>query len=261
MPRLGLGTWPFDDAEAERVIADALQAGYRLVDTAWAYHNERGVGRGVKASGIPREDVFITSKFDLPAHSIAGVREAYGDAIGKLGVDYLDLFLIHWPNPWADKYVDAWRGLIALLESGDVRAIGMSNFTPAHLERVVGETGVVPDVDQVELNPWTGRRDVREYNAAHGIVTQSWGPIGQGGGLLDDPVIVDVAARNDCTPAQAVLAWHLANGLAVVAKSGDANRLRSNLAAVDITLPADDIAALDALDGRQRPTDPERFGH
>ena len=262
MPRIGLGTWPMDDVESERVIAYAIAAGYRLIDTAENYGNERGVGAGIRASGIPRGDVFVTTKFNREWHSVSGVATAFERSAERLGVDYVDLLLIHWPNPDQDRYVEAWQGLVALLEAGSVRAIGVSNFTPAHLDRIIAATKVVPDVNQVQLNPRVTKRAVREYDSAHGIVTQSWSPIGQGNDLLGSPEVVAAAEREGCSPAQVVIAWHLAHGLSLVPKSSDPARLGANLAAAGITLDPATVAALDAMDGQESaPLDPEVFGH
>lgn len=262
MPRIGLGTWPMDDVESERVIADAIAAGYRLIDTAENYGNERGVGAGIRASGIPRGDVFVTTKFNREWHSVSGVATAFERSAERLGVDYVDLLLIHWPNPDQDRYVEAWQGLVALLEAGSVRAIGVSNFTPTHLDRIIAATEVVPDVNQVQLNPRVTKRAVREYDSAHGIVTQSWSPIGQGNDLLGSPEVVAAAEREGCSPAQVVIAWHLAHGLSLVPKSSDPARLRANLEAASITLDPATVAALDAMDGQESaPLDPEVFGH
>jgi 2,5-diketo-D-gluconate reductase A len=262
MPRIGLGTWPMDDAEAERVIADAIMAGYRLIDTAENYGNERGVGAGVRASGIDRADVFITTKFNREWHSVEGVRQAFEQSAERLGVEYIDLLLIHWPNPDQDRYVDAWRGLIGLLDAGLVRAIGTSNFLPHHLGRLVEETEIAPDVNQIRVTPRAAQRDVWAADAEFGIVTQAWSPLGQGNDLLTHGTIEDLATRNYCTPAQAVLAWHLAHGLSVVPKSSDPTRLRENLAASDIHLSSAYLAILDAMDGSETPDpDPDIFGH
>jgi 2,5-diketo-D-gluconate reductase A len=262
MPRIGLGTWPMDDAEAERVIADAITAGYRLVDTAENYGNERGVGAGVRASGIARGDLFLTSKFNREWHSVAGVAEAFERSAERLGVDYIDLFLIHWPNADQDRYVEAWEGLVALLEAGSVRSIGTSNFKPAHLKRIIHATSVPPDVNQVQLNPRVAQRATVEFDSFHGIVTQSWSPIGQGNDLLESSEVVAGAAREGCTPAQVVIAWHLAKGLSAVPKSSNPDRLRANLAASSITLQAETVAALDSMDGQEgSPLDSDVFGH
>ncbi|MBK9741284.1 MAG: aldo/keto reductase [Actinobacteria bacterium] len=261
MPRIGLGTWPMDDRESERVIADAIAGGYRLIDTAENYGNEKGVGAGVRASGVDRGDLFITTKFNREWHSVAGVSEAFQRSAERLGVDYIDLLLVHWPNTDQDRYVEAWAGLVALLDSGSARAIGVSNFKPAHLARIIEATSVTPDVNQVQLSPLVARREIREFDAAHGIVTQSWSPIGQGNDLLRSPEVLAAAEREGCTPAQAVLAWHLAHGLSVVPKSSDPVRLRENLAAAGIRLSPETMAALDGMDGREAPIDSDEFGH
>jgi 2,5-diketo-D-gluconate reductase A len=262
LPRIGLGTWPMDDGEAEAVIADAIEAGYRLIDTAESYGNERGVGLGIRASGIDRADVFVTSKFNREWHSVAGVAEAFERSAERLGVDYVDLFLIHWPNPDQDRYVEAWQGLLALHEQGLVRAIGTSNFTPAHLARLVEETAQAPDVNQIRVTPMAAQRATWAADAEYGTVTQSWSPLGQGNELLRDATIDDIATRNVCTPAQAVLAWHLSHGLSVVPKSSDPTRLRENLAAADVHLSHAYLEILDALDGREAADpDPDVFGH
>jgi 2,5-diketo-D-gluconate reductase A len=262
MPRIGLGTWPMDDAESERVVADALAAGYRLIDTAENYGNERGVGAGLRASGLPRDEVFVTTKFNRRWHSVGGAAAAFEASAERLRVDYVDLLLIHWPNPDQDRYVQAWQGLLALHGAGLVRAIGTSNFTPAHLSRLAAETGQVPDLNQVQLNPRYAQSATRAFDASHGIVTQSWSPIGQGNDLLAEPTVLAVAGRTGCTPAQAVLAWHLSHGLAVVPKSSDPSRLRANLAAADVVLDESDVAALDAMDGTETTEfHPDAFGH
>ncbi len=262
LPRLGLGTWPMEDAEAERVVATAFEMGYRLVDTAFNYGNERGVGRGVRASGVPREQVFVTTKFNRSSHSVDGVAEAFEGSAERLGLDYVDLMLVHWPNPDQDRYVDAWRGLVALLESGRLRAIGVSNFKPAHLDRLIAETGVVPDLNQVQLSPQLTRDAVRAYDAGHGIVTQSWSPLGQGNDLLRQPVVTATAEKYGRAPGQVVLAWHLALGLAAVPKSSDPRRLRENLDALHLVLDPADVVALSALDqGEAAAVDSDVFGH
>jgi 2,5-diketo-D-gluconate reductase A len=262
IPLIGLGTWPLDDAGAETAVARALETGYRHVDTAYAYGNERGVGRGLRASGVPREEVFVTSKFDVQWHSVDGVQEAFRMSVDKLGTDYLDLFLIHWPNPGRDRYVDAYRGLVRLLEQGHVRAIGISNFKPVHTDRVLDATGVVPDVNQIELDPRHVRAEVRSYHARKGIATESYSPLGQGRGLLEEPVVVRLAERRGRTPAQVVLRWHVQQGLIAIPKSADRERQRENLAVFDFELTADELAELSALDrGEGDVTDSDSFGH
>lgn len=262
MPRLGLGTWPLKGDDAARVVAGALDSGYRLVDTAFAYGNEDGVGRGIKASSVPREDVFVTTKFNKESHSVAGVHKAFADSAHALGVDYIDLMLIHWPNPAYDHYVDAWRGLIELLEAGDVRAIGLSNFKPAHIDRLLAETGVVPDVDQIQLNPGVTREGPRAYNAEHGIVTESWSPLGPGSDLLTEPVITGLAQKLGRTPGQIVLRWHIELGLVTIPKSGNLDRIRTNLDIFDFALTPEDVDAISSLDkGEAAATDSDTAGH
>jgi 2,5-diketo-D-gluconate reductase A len=263
MPRLGLGTWPMDDAEAERVVADAVGAGYRLVDTAEKYGNEQGVGRGLKHSGVPREELFVTTKFDRRWHGRDLVAPALDRSLDRLGLDHVDLLLVHWPNPGHDRYVPAWEGLVGLLGSGRVRAIGTSNFKPAHLDRIIAATGVVPDVNQIQLNPYVTREAARAHHARLGIVTESWSPIGgRDHDVLADPVVRGIAERTGRTPAQVVLRWHLELGLVTVPKSSDPARLRQNLEVVDLRLDAEDVAALSALDrGEAAAVDSDTFGH
>lgn len=262
MPRVGLGTGPLRGDDAVTSVAEALDAGYRLVDTAFAYGNEAEVGRGLASSGVPREDVFITTKFNKQSHSVAGVHQAFADSTRLLGVDYLDLLMIHWPLPAHDQYVEAWRGLVELLEKGDVRAIGMSNFKPAHLDRLIAETGVTPDVNQIQLNPRLGRVETRAYNAAHGIVTESWSPLGAGSDLLAEPIIVSLAERYARTPAQIVLRWHIELGLVTIPKSSSPERLRANIDIFDFSLSADDVEAIASLDqGEDAATDSDKAGH
>jgi 2,5-diketo-D-gluconate reductase A len=262
MPQLGLGTWPMSSAEAERAVPTAIEAGYRLVDTAHAYGNEEGVGAGLRASDVPREELFVTTKLNAEWHGVREVREAFADSTRKLGVEYLDLYLIHWPNPAQDRYVDAWRGLGRLLDEELVRAIGVSNFKSAHLERLLESTGVAPDVNQIELNPYLVRTEPRGFHAQHGIVTQSYSPIDRGGDLLREPVVVAAAEHPGRTPAQVVLRWHVQQDLTVAVKSSDPQRQAENLAVFDFELSADEMAALSALDrGEAAATDSDTFGH
>lgn len=262
IPEIGLGTWPMSDDEAERCVPEAIALGYRLIDTASAYRNETGVGRGIKASGVARDELFVTSKFSAEYHGVELVRDTFAASVGRLGLDYLDLLLIHWPNPWLDRYVEAWRGLGNLLEAGLVRAIGVSNFKPAHLERLLEEVGIVPDVNQIELNPHVTRAELRAYDESAGILTQSWGPLGRGKGLLDEPAIREVAAAIGRTPAQVVLRWHLDLGLVTVPKSSSPARMAENLDVFDFRLTSDQIDALSGLDrGEDTAVDSDTYGH
>ena len=263
IPQLGLGTWPLDDAQAERVIADAVEAGYRAVDTAENYGNERGVGRGLRASGVPREELFVTTKLNKRWHGVELAAEALDASLERLGLDYVDLLLIHWPNPEQDQYVQAWQGLVRLLEQGRLRAIGTSNFKPAHLQRLLDETGVGPDVNQIQLNPTVARAEARAFHELHGIVTQSWSPLGgEGADVLGEPVVQEMAERYGRTPAQVVLRWHLELGLVAVPKSGNPTRLRQNLEVTDFALDPVDVETLTGLDrGESAAVDSDSFGH
>lgn len=263
LPRLGFGTSPMNDADTERAVGVALEAGYRLIDTAENYGNERGVGRAVRASALPREDVWVTTKLNKRWHGVDLVAQALDGSLQRLGLDYVDLLLIHWPNPDQDRYVDAWRGLAQLLEQGRVRAIGTSNFKPAHLDRLLAETGVPPDLNQIQLNPFTTRDGARAYDAEHGIVTQSWSPLGgRRANVLADPAINAVASRLGRTPAQVVVRWHLQLGLAVIPKSSDPNRIRANADVWDFALSEEDMTTISGLDqGEGAATDSDAFGH
>ncbi|MCW2956157.1 MAG: oxidoreductase [Thermoleophilia bacterium] len=258
MPRLGLGT----STHAATAVEHGLRAGYRLVDTAFAYDNEVAVGEALRRAGTPREDVFITSKFNRDDHGRREVAAALERSLEQIGLDYLDLLLIHWPNPAQDAYVDAWLGMIDLLETGRVRAIGVSNFKVAHLERLIEATGVAPHVNQIELNPHVQRREVRAFHARHGIATQAWSPLGRGGDLLAEPVIQAIATKQGRTPAQVVLRWHLQSGVSAIPRSEDAGRQRENLGAFDFELGADDMESLVSLDrGESFAADSDVVGH
>ncbi len=254
MPRLGMGTWQIPDPQAALIVRRGLDLGFRLVDTAAIYGNERGVGDGLKAA-----DAFVTTKLWNDRHD--DVEAALDESLALLGRDSVDLYLIHWPVPATDAYVGAWEAMIRLRDAGKTRSIGVSNFLPDHLDRIIAATGVTPAVNQIELHPHFQQRDARAFHDAHGIVTQSWSPIGQGKGVLDEPAIVGIARKHHRSAAQVVIAWHLAHGLSVIPKASSAEHLSDNLAALDLTLDEDDVAAIDALDradGRMGP-DPRDF--
>ncbi|GAB3953001.1 aldo/keto reductase [Kribbella albertanoniae] len=260
MPRIGLGTSPMNDADAERAVLQALELGYRLIDTAENYRNETGVGRALRQA--PRDELFVTSKFNKRWHSVDGVRTAFEASAEKLGVEYLDLLLIHWPNPDQDQYVDAWRGLITLREAGLVKAIGTSNFKPTHLQRLIDETGVAPEVNQVQLSPVWAKPAEREFHAAHGIVTEAWSPLGKGTDLLDNPILQEIAKEHGRTPGQVILRWETQQDVVPIPKSADPGRLAENLAVFDFDLSPVQLAALTALDGTAKTAaDSDRFGH
>lgn len=261
MPQVGLGTWPMDDAQAAIAVTAALAMGYRLIDTAENYGNERGVGEGIRRSGVSRSEIFVTTKFNRQWHSIDGARRACEASLARLGLDYLDLLLVHWPNPDQDRYVEAFQGLVRLLDAGQVRSIGTSNFKPAHLQRLFDQ-GMVPHVNQIQLDPYHRRDDLVAIHRARGIATETWSPLGRAGAMLADPAIVAAARRHGRTPAQVVLRWHTQQGFVTVPKSADPKRQAENLDLFGFTLSADDMAALDALD-RPDPAmfDADSFGH
>ncbi|MBB4154818.1 2,5-diketo-D-gluconate reductase A [Sphingomonas jinjuensis] len=254
MPQLGMGTYQIPDAQAATIVRQGIDAGFRLVDTAAIYDNERGVGEGVKAT-----DVFLTTK--LWNDRQGDPRAALDESLALLGVDAVDLYLIHWPVPTADRYVDAWKSLVSLRDAGLTRSIGVSNFLPEHLDRIIEATGVTPAVNQIELHPRFQRREEVAYHQAAGIVTQSWSPIGQGKSLLTDPVIEKIAGKHARSPAQVVIAWHLAKGYSVIPKASSHDHLTDNLAAQDLTLDDEDMVALDGMDcGERLGPDPKTFG-
>jgi len=229
LPALGLGTWPMSDAEAERAVSEALDLGYRLVDSATNYRNESGVGRGVARSGAPREEVVVTTKLPGRHHGYEETLASFEESRSRLGLEYVDLYLIHWPLPRVGKYVDSWRAMIKLREEGLVRSIGVSNFTVEHIERLEKETGVLPSVNQIELHPFFPQDELRAFHTAKGIRTESWTPLGRGTGLLDDPVVIGIAEAFGVTPGQVVLRWHTQLGAVPIPKSSDPERQRHNL--------------------------------
>lgn len=261
MPQLGLGTWPMNDAEAAVAVANALNMGYRLIDTAENYDNERGVGEGIRRSHINRADVFVTTKFNRKWHSVAGARQACEASLERMGLDYIDLLLVHWPNPDQNRYVEAFEGCVRLLEAGLVRAIGTSNFKPAHLQRLFDQ-GMVPHVNQIHLDPYHTRDDVVAVHRARGIVTEPWSPIGRANTLLNEAVIVEAAQRHGRSSAQIILRWHVQQGYVPVPKSADPVRQAENLNVFDFSLSAAEMGAISALD-RPDPNmlDSDVFGH
>lgn len=262
IPMLGLGTWPMNDVEAAAAVAQALRLGYRLIDTAENYENERGVGEGIRASGVPREQVFVTTKFNKKWHSFEGAAEACHASLQRLGLDYIDLLLVHWPNPDQDRYVEAFQGLVKLLEAGKVRAIGTSNFKPAHLQKLF-DHGLVPHLNQIHLDPYHTRADLVAIHQAKGIVTESWSPLGRNNTtMFAEPAIASVAEKYGRTAAQIVLRWHTQLGYIPAPKSADAQRQADNLNIFDFSLTAAELAAISALD-RPDPEmlDADQFGH
>lgn len=262
MPVLGLGTWPLDDAAAADAVAAAASAGYRLFDTATRYGNEAGVGAGLRRSGLARDEVFVTTKLDGPFQGDDRAVAGLDAALDRMGLDDVDLLLIHWPLPARGLYVSTWRTFERLHESGRARAIGVSNFTPAHLDELARTCDVVPAVNQIQVNPHVQRADAWADHTTRRVVTQSYGPLGGNGApVLEEPALAEIAERHGRSRGQVVLRWHVQHGLAPVPKTSDPDRMVENAAIFDFELTADDMAAIDALARPGAGVDPERSGH
>ncbi|KMS71705.1 aldo/keto reductase [Streptomyces viridochromogenes] len=257
IPAVGLGTWPMDDTEAEQAVGDALELGYRLVDTATNYRNETGVGRGIARSGVSREELVVTTKLPGRHHGYEETLASFEESRARLGLDYVDLYLIHWPLPRVDRYVESWKAMIKLREDGLVRSVGVSNFTAGHIERLGKETGVLPSVNQIELHPLFPQAELRAFHADRGIVTESWSPLGRGTDLLDDPVVGAVAEAHGVTPGQVVLRWHVQLGAVPIPKSGDPGRQRANLDVFGFELSPAQMTAIADRAHRRLGGDPE----
>ncbi|GAB2606136.1 aldo/keto reductase [Pseudactinotalea suaedae] len=252
IPQLGYGVWRVPDDEAQPAVEEALRVGYRLIDTAAIYGNERGVGRAIAASGIAREDIYLTTKLWNADQGYDTTLRAHEASLKRLAVDTIDLYLIHWAAPPLGKYVDTWKALVHLHEQGAVGSIGVSNFHAPHLQEIIDATGVTPVLNQVECHPYLQIEQLRAWNAAHQIATQAWSPLGAGKGMLEDPVLTEIAERRDATPAQVVLAWHIAQGNVVIPKSVTPSRIAENWAALAVQLEPEDIDAIEGLERGER---------
>lgn len=263
IPVLGLGTSPMNEAETATAVRTALQLGYRLVDTASQYGNEGGVGRGIRESGIHRSEVIVTTKLRGADHGYQATKAALHASLKRLGLDYVDLYLIHWPLPKQGKYVESYRAMLSLRGEGLIRSVGVSNFTKAHIEQLDAETGVLPAVNQIQLSPATPRAALRTYLERHGIVTQSWSPLGRKEGVHKAPVVRELAQRYDRTAEQVILRWHVQQDLVAIPKSSDPERQKANLAIFDFELSSEDMSRMRALDigasGVVNPDDHEEF--
>ena len=262
LPAMGLGTYRLAGAAGAAAVTRAIAAGYRLIDSAFSYENEGAVGRGVRESNVPRSSLIVTSKLPGRHHERAAALETIEESVFRTGLDAIDLYLIHWPNPRADRYVEAWGALIEARERGLVRHIGVSNFLPEHLERLERETGVRPVVNQIELHPFFPQEEAVAAHRELGILTEAWSPVGRAGEVTGHPVITGIAAAHGVTPVQTILAWHVARAVVPLPKSQDALRQRENLAAPDVALTSDEVAAITALgrpDGRLRDLDPAHY--
>ena len=260
IPRYGYGTFRIDDAEVAAAVTAALDTGYRLIDTAVGYHNEVGVGQAIAASELKREDIFLTSK--VWDHGYDEVRRNLDESLERLGTDYLDLYLLHWPRPGVDKYVESWRALVDARSEGLIRSAGVSNFTIDHLARVEAETGTAPEINQVELHPYFSQPELRAYHDEHGVITESWGPLGlRAEGLFEEPAVQAAAEAQGRTPAQVVLRWNLQRGNVVIPKSATPARIQENWEVLDFDLTEGELASIDALDtGRRQGGDPLEVG-
>ncbi len=260
LPAIGFGTYPLRGAEGVEAITSAIRTGYRLIDTAVNYENEAEVGEALRRAGVPRDELVVTSKIPGRHHAHADAIASTKESVHRLGLDHLDLHLIHWPNPGVDRYVEAWQALVDLREQGVVRSIGVSNFTEAHLDRVVAETGVVPAVNQIELHPYFPQEQMRAANEARGIVTESWSPMGKRQAPFDEPAVRDAAATHAVTPGQVILRWQHQIGAVPIPKSATPARQAQNLDLEGFTLTEAEVAAITALgrpDGRLFGGDPD----
>lgn len=259
LPPIGFGTGRAHGLAGIESLHSAFEAGYRLLDSAFNYENEGTVGRAVRTAGIPRDEFIVTSKLPGRRHARAEATFTIEESLFRTGLDHIDLYLIHWPNPRVDKYVEAWEALIDARERGLIRHIGVSNFLPEHIERLEAETGVRPVVNQIELHPWFPQESAVAYHRERGIITEAWSPLGRGNGVTADPVIERIAAGHDVSPAEIVLAWHVARGVVPIPRSASPERQRLNIAAAHIELSAEEIALITALgrpDGRLADQDP-----
>lgn len=251
-PQLGFGVFQIPNDDTAQAVDTALKAGYRSLDTAAIYKNEEGVRQGIERSGVARGDIFLTTKLRNSEQGFDSTLRAFDTSVKKLGTDYLDLYLIHWPTPKHDRYVDTWKAFIRLRDEGRIRSIGVSNFQPDHLDRIVRETGVTPVVNQIELHPDFAQNDVVAANRKHKVITEAWSPLGQGGDLLKNETLVALGKKYGKSPAQVVLRWHVQLGHMVIPKSATPERIRSNIEVFDFKLSDEDMAAIAKLDAGKR---------
>jgi 2,5-diketo-D-gluconate reductase A len=260
MPQLGFGVFQVPNEETAAAVSAAFEAGYRAIDTAAMYRNEEGVAKAIADSGIPRDELFITTKLNNDGHGYDDALRAFEASRTRLRLDYVDLYLIHWPLPAQDRYVDTWRAFEKLRSDGLARSIGVSNFQPAHLQRLLDETDVVPALNQIELHPYLTQEALRAFDAEHGIATEAWSPIAKGGELLSDPAITSLAEKYGKTPAQIVIRWHLQLGNVVIPKSVTPARIKENIDVFDFELADDDVTSISELNRDERTgPDPDTF--
>ena len=262
IPQLGLGTWPLNDAEVADAVVEAVSCGYRHIDTAVKYGNEKGVGKGIRACGVDRAELFITTKLDGEFQGSGKAVSGLDGSLERLGLEYVDLLLIHWPLPRRGEFVSTWKTFQELQASGKVRSIGVSNFKPAHLDQLFQETNVVPAVNQIQVSPSIPRPAARAYNERHGIVTESYSPLGASSDLLNAPVLASVGEKYGKTPGQVVLRWHVQQGLVAIPKTANPQRMKENLDVFDFQLDQEDLSKLQTLDaGPDAGVDSDVQGH
>lgn len=262
IPQIGLGTSPLNDEQVAPIIVAAIEAGYRHIDTAYRYNNERGVGQGIRDSGIDRESLFVTTKLDGPFQGNDRAIGGLDESLRRLGLGYVDLLLIHWPLPQRDEYVSTWKTFEKLVAAGKARSIGLSNFKPAHIDRLLTEATIRPTVNQIQLNPRTTRPEQRAYNAAQGIITEAYSPLGAGNDLLENPTLAAIGTKYGKTPGQVVLRWHIELGMVAIPRSANPGRIAQNIDIFDFALTADEVATVSALDtGEEQGVDSDKTGH
>jgi 2,5-diketo-D-gluconate reductase A len=262
IPQIGLGTSPLNDEQVAPIVVAAIEAGYRHIDTAYRYNNERGVGQGIRDSGIGREELFVTTKLDGVFQGNDRAIDGLDESLRRLSLDYVDLLLIHWPLPQHDEYVSTWKTFEKLVAAGKARSIGLSNFKPAHIDRLLTEATIRPTVNQIQLNPRITRPEQRAYNAAQGIITEAWSPLGAGNNLLENPTLGAIGAKYGKTPGQVVLRWHIEHGVVAIPRSANPGRIAQNIDIFDFALTADEVATVSALDtGEEQGVDSDKTGH
>jgi len=262
IPQIGLGTSPLNDKEVAPVVVAAIEAGYRHIDTAYRYNNEKGVGQGIRDSGIDRESLFVTTKLDGAFQGNDRAIDGLDESLRRLGLDYVDLLLIHWPLPQRDEYVSTWKTYEKLVTAGKARSIGLSNFKPAHIDRLLAEANILPTINQIQLNPRITRPEQRAYNLQRRIVTEAWSPLGAGNDLLEIRSLAGIAEKYGKTPGQVVLRWHIELGIVAIPRSANPGRIAQNIDIFDFALTNEEIASISALDtGDEQGVDSDKTGH
>ena len=262
IPQIGFGTSPLNDTEVAPLVVAAIETGYRHIDTAYRYNNEKGVGQGIRDSGIERESLFVTTKLDGQFQGDDRAISGLNESLQRLGLDYVDLLLIHWPLPQRDEYISTWKTFEKLVAAGKAKSIGLSNFKPAHIDRLLAEASIRPTINQIQLNPRITRPEQRAYNTKQGIVTEAWSPLGAGNDLLENPTLATIGAKYGKTPGQVVLRWHIELGVVAIPRSSNPDRIAQNIDIFDFELTTDEINALSALDtGEEQGVDSDKAGH